>query len=419
MQKVKGTYDVLPQDSTQWLFLEHHIHNVMKKHHISYVRTPVFEYYDVFHRQTEASDMVTKETYDFEDRSGRKITLRPEGTAGVIRSIVENKLIAPNHVLKTYYLGANYRYERPQKGRYREFYQTGIEMIGDKDPILDAELIQIAYELISKLGIKQVVVKLNHLGDHESRFAFKDALKNYLEPFKDQLSEDSQSRLSSNPLRILDSKIPSDQALLKDAPRLDQFISDEDQKYFQDIIKMLNTQKIPYEIDTKLVRGLDYYAHVVFEIQTLIEGFGSQNALGGGGRYDNLVSELGGPDVSGIGFALGLERLLLACQLQGISFEDSNHIDVAVLHLDKHVKKEAYDIYKFLQINDINVDYDFSNKTFKTQLKNAIQSNLNYVIILGEEEVVNNTVQIKNLKAETQETVNKDDLLNYLNKLLG
>ena len=419
MQKVKGTYDVLPQDSTQWLFLEHHIHNVMKKHHISYVRTPVFEYYDVFHRQTEASDMVTKETYDFEDRSGRKITLRPEGTAGVIRSIVENKLIAPNHVLKTYYLGANYRYERPQKGRYREFYQTGIEMIGDKDPILDAELIQIAYELISKLGIKQVVVKLNHLGDHESRFAFKDALKNYLEPFKDQLSEDSKSRLSSNPLRILDSKIPSDQALLKDAPRLDQFISDEDQKYFQDIIKILNTQKIPYEIDTKLVRGLDYYAHVVFEIQTHIEGFGSQNALGGGGRYDNLVSELGGPDVSGIGFALGLERLLLACQLQGISFEDSNHIDVAVLHLDKHVKKEAYDIYKFLQINDINVDFDFSNKTFKTQLKNAIQSNLNYVIILGEEEVVNNTVQIKNLKAETQETVKKDDLLNYLNKQLG
>ena len=419
MQKVKGTYDVLPQDSTQWLFLEHHIHNVMKKHHISYVRTPVFEYYDVFHRQTEASDMVTKETYDFEDRSGRKITLRPEGTAGVIRSIVENKLIAPNHVLKTYYLGANYRYERPQKGRYREFYQTGIEMIGNKDPILDAELIQIAYELISKLGIKQVVVKLNHLGDHESRFAFKDALKNYLEPFKDQLSEDSQSRLSSNPLRILDSKIPSDQTLLKDAPRLDQFISDEDQKYFQDIIKILNTQKIPYEIDTKLVRGLDYYAHVVFEIQTHIEGFGSQNALGGGGRYDNLVSELGGPDVSGIGFALGLERLLLACQLQGISFEDSNHIDVAVLHLDKHVKKEAYDIYKFLQINDINVDFDFSNKTFKTQLKNAIQSNLNYVIILGEEEVANNTVQIKNLKAETQETVNKDDLLNYLNKLLG
>lgn len=419
MQKVKGTYDVLPQDSSQWLFLERHIHNVMKKHQISYVRTPVFEYYDVFHRQTEASDMVTKETYDFEDRSGRKITLRPEGTAGVIRSIVENKLIAPNHVLKTYYLGANYRYERPQKGRYREFYQTGVEMIGDKDAILDAELIQIAYELISQLGIKQIVVKLNHLGDHESRLAYKEALKNYLEPFKDQLSEDSQSRLSSNPLRILDSKIPSDQALLKDAPRLDQFISQEDKSYFEEIINILNTHKIPYEIDTKLVRGLDYYAHVVFEIQALIEGFGSQNALGGGGRYDNLVSELGGPNISGIGFALGLERLLLACELQGISIEDSNHIDVAVLHLDKHVKKEAYEIYKFLQKNNINVEFDFSNKTFKTQLKNAIQSNLSYVIIIGEEEVVNNTIQIKNLKAETQETVKKDDLLNYLSKQLG
>lgn len=416
MQKVKGTYDVLPQNSSQWLFLEHHIHNIMKKHHISYVRTPVFEYYDVFHRQTETSDMVTKETYDFEDRSGRKITLRPEGTAGVIRSIVENKLIAPNHVLKTYYLGANYRYERPQKGRYREFYQTGIEMISEKDAILDAELILISYELVSKLGIKHIVVKLNHLGDHESRRAYKEALKNYLEPFKDQLSEDSKSRLSTNPLRILDSKILSDQLLLKDAPRLDAFISDEDKAYFQDILKILNTYHIPYEVDTNLVRGLDYYAHVVFEIQTQVEGFGSQNALGGGGRYDNLISELGGPDVSGIGFALGLERLLLACELQGISFDETNKIDVAVLHLDKQVKKEAYHMYKFLQNHHIKADFDFSNKTFKTQLKNAVQNNIPYVIILGEEEVANHTVQIKNLVTQTQETVKQDDLLNYMNK---
>lgn len=418
MQKVKGTYDVLPQDSNKWLFLEHHIHQIMKKHHISYVRTPVFEYYDVFHRQTEASDMVTKETYDFDDRSGRKLTLRPEGTAGVIRSIVENKLIASNHVLKTYYLGANYRYERPQKGRFREFYQTGIEMIGEKDAVLDAELIQIAYELISKLGIHHIVVKLNHLGDQESRRAYKEALKNYLEPFKDQLSEDSKNRLTTNPLRILDSKIPSDQLLLKDAPCLDTFISDEDKEYFQNILNILDTYQIPYEVDTKLVRGLDYYAHVVFEIQTQIEGFGSQNALGGGGRYDNLVSELGGPDVSGIGFALGLERLLLACEIQGISFENMNKIDVSVIPLDKHVKKEAYNIYKFLQNHDISVDFDFSNKAFKTQLKNAIQRNIPYVIILGEEEVLNQTVQIKNLLTQSQDTVNKVDLLNYMNKQL-
>ena len=236
MQKVKGTYDVLPQHSSQWLFLEQHIHQIMKKHHISYVRTPVFEYYDVFHRQTEASDMVTKETYDFDDRGGRKITLRPEGTAGVIRSIVENKLITPNQILKTYYLGANYRYERPQKGRYREFYQTGIEMIGEKDAMLDAELIQIAYELISKLGIQHIVVKLNHLGDVNSREAYKEALKAFLEPLKDQLSDESKHRLTTNPLRILDSKIPSDQALLKDAPHFASYISDEDKVYFKEIL---------------------------------------------------------------------------------------------------------------------------------------------------------------------------------------
>lgn len=416
MQKVKGTYDVLPQHSNQWLFLEQHIHQIMKKHHISYVRTPVFEYYDVFHRQTEASDMVTKETYDFDDRGGRKITLRPEGTAGVIRSIVENKLITPNQILKTYYLGANYRYERPQKGRYREFYQTGIEMIGEKDAMLDAELIQIAYELISKLGIQHIVVKLNHLGDVNSREAYKEALKAFLEPLKDQLSDESKHRLTTNPLRILDSKIPSDQALLKDAPHFASYISDEDKVYFKEILEILTKYKIPFEVDEKLVRGLDYYSHVVFEVQTQIEGFGSQNALGGGGRYDNLVSELGGPDVSGIGFALGLERLLLACELQDISFDDVNNIEVSVLHLDKHVKKEAYEVYKFLLDHQIKADFDFSNKAFKTQLKNAIQSNIPYVIIIGEEEVSNKTVQIKNLNTQTQETIMQDEILNYMNK---
>ena len=416
MQKVKGTYDVLPQHSSQWLFLEQHIHQIMKKHHISFVRTPVFEYYDVFHRQTEASDMVTKETYDFDDRGGRKITLRPEGTAGVIRSIVENKLITPNQILKTYYLGANYRYERPQKGRYREFYQTGIEMIGEKDAMLDAELIQIAYELISKLGIQHIVVKLNHLGDVNSREAYKDALKAFLEPLKDQLSDESKNRLTTNPLRILDSKIPSDQALIKDAPHFASYISDEDKVYFKEILEILTKYKIPFEVDEKLVRGLDYYSHVVFEVQTQIEGFGSQNALGGGGRYDNLVSELGGPDVSGIGFALGLERLLLACELQDISFDDVNNIEVSVLHLDKHVKKEAYEVYKFLLDHQIKADFDFSNKAFKTQLKNAIQSNIPYVIIIGEEEVSNKTVQIKNLNTQIQETIMQDEILNYMNK---
>lgn len=416
MQKVKGTYDVLPTEATQWLFLEAHIHQVMEKHFISYVRTPVFEYYDVFHRQTETSDMVTKETYDFEDRSGRKLTLRPEGTAGVIRSIVENKLITPNHVLKTYYLGANYRYERPQKGRFREFYQTGVEMIGDKDAVLDADVIQIAYELIQTLGLKHVVVKLNHLGDHEARHHFKLALVEYLEPLKEKLSEESRVRLQTNPLRILDSKISSDQKLLEGAPSLDRFLSEADKSYFKTILEILKQYEIPYEIDSKLVRGLDYYAHVVFEIQTHIEGFGSQNALGDGGRYDQLVSDLGGPNISGIGFALGLERLLLAADLQGISFLKEAMYDAAVLHVDHHVKKEAYDIFKYLQKHHKKVTFDFSNKSFKSQLKNAIQLKIPYIIIIGDEEVSTQTVQIKDSRTQMQETVAHHDILQYIIK---
>jgi histidyl-tRNA synthetase len=416
MQKVKGTYDVLPSESYKWLFLEKHIHQVMKKHQIDYVRTPVFEYFDVFHRQSEVSDMVTKETYDFEDRSGRKITLRPEGTAGVIRSIIENKLITPNHVLKTYYLGANYRYERPQKGRFREFYQTGVEVIGDKHALLDAEVIQIAYEIVNTIGIKDVVVKINHLGDAETRLNFKNALKAFLEPLKDQLSEDSKMRLESNPLRILDSKVPSDQALLKGAPVLYDFLTESDQKYFTLVTDILKQYHIPYIVDEQLVRGLDYYTHVVFELQANIEGFGSQNALGGGGRYDDLVAELGGPHMSGIGFALGLERLLLAAELQGITFKNDTPQYVAVLHMDSECKIEAYHIYKRLLDDGIDASFDFSDKAFKTQLKHAISNEHTFAIIVGKDEINTNTVQIKHLLTQTQEVVSMDDILTYLKK---
>lgn len=416
MQKVKGTYDVLPNESHKWLFLEKHIHMMMKKHQVDYVRTPVFEYFDVFHRQTEASDMVTKETYDFEDRSGRKMTLRPEGTAGVIRSIVENKLITPNQILKTYYLGANYRYERPQKGRYREFYQTGVEFIGEKNALLDAEIIQIAYEIVHTLGIQEVVVKLNHLGNTDTRLKYQNALKSFLVPLKDQLSEDSKMRLESNPLRILDSKVPSDQAILKNAPVLKEFLTDTDQAYFKSVIKIIEQYHIPYEIDEKLVRGLDYYSHVVFEIQANIDGFGSQNALGGGGRYDDLVAELGGPNVSGIGFALGLERLIIAAELQGISFKEDELHQVAVLHMDHESKNQAYHIYKKLLNEGIHVTFDFSNKAFKTQLKHAILHQYAYAIIIGKDEIDTNTVQIKNLVTQTQEVVSMKDIMTYLNK---
>jgi histidyl-tRNA synthetase len=291
-----------------------------------------------------------------------------------------------------------------------------VEVIGDKHAVLDAEVIQIAYEIVSTLGIKDVVVKINHLGDAETRLNFKNALKAFLEPLKDQLSEDSKMRLESNPLRILDSKVPSDQALLKGAPVLYDFLTASDQKYFTLVTDILKQYHIPYIVDEKLVRGLDYYAHVVFELQANIDGFGSQNALGGGGRYDELVAELGGPPLSGIGFALGLERLLLAAELQGITFKDDAPQYVAVLHMDSESKIEAYHIYKRLLDDGIDVSFDFSNKAFKTQLKHAISNNHTFAIIVGKDEIDTNTVQIKHLLTQTQEVVSMDDILTYLKK---
>lgn len=416
--KVKGTYDILPGEINKWHFLERKIKEITKKYNYEEIRTPVFEYSDVFHRETELSDMVTKETYNFLDKGNRELTLRPEGTAGVIRSYVENKIYATNDLYKVYYISNMYRYERPQKGRYREFRQFGIEAIGSKNSLIDAEVIKLSSEFIESLGLKEVIVLINSIGDVESRERYQRALVNYLMPYIDELSDDSKRRINSNPLRILDSKDRNDQRIVKDAPKPIDYLSKESKTYLEEVLNYLKIFNVSYELDNKLVRGLDYYSEVVFEVKANIKNFGAQNILGGGGRYESLVSELGGPETSAIGIAFGMERLLLALEYENIELDNIDFLDSYIITFDKKYNNYAAKILNTLRENNYLADLDFNNRSFKAQLRRALSKNSKTLIIIGEDEVNNNQVTIKNTKTEKQETIDIKDLLNHLKEEL-
>jgi len=414
INKVKGTYDVLPNESHLWQALEHKIREILGLYNIKEMRTPVMEYSDVFHRHTELSDMVTKETYDFDDRGNRKLTLRPEGTAGIIRSYVENKLYTSQELEKVYYIGPNFRYERPQKGRYRQFYQFGVEAIGTIDPALDAELVILAYDFVKRLGLKGVRVRVNSLGDDSSRQTYREALEAYFLPHEAELCDDCKTRLKKNPLRILDCKIDQNNKAVKNAPTPQDYLNKESRDYFLQVLDHLDAAKISYEIAPKLVRGLDYYSHTVFEVEADIEGFGAQNVLGGGGRYEKLVSELGGPDLGGIGFAFGMERLLLALDAENVDFAKEKELDAFIIVFDEKLKTEATRILYELRTSNLIADMNFTQKSFKGQLKQALKMNAKYLIFLGDEEFNKGVVSIKDTKTEQQEEVLLSKVKKYL-----
>lgn len=418
VNKVKGTYDVLPNEIAKWEYLENKIKAVAKKYNYVEMRTPMMEYSQVFHRENEQSDMVTKETYNFLDKGNREVTLKPEGTAGIIRSYVENKLYATNDLLKVYYIGEMFRYERPQKGRYRQFMQFGVEAIGPKSPLLDAEVIALSYDFINGLNLNNVVVELNSIGDNESRLSYQKALVKYLTPFKAELSEDSKVRLDKNPLRILDSKSEGDQAILKNSPKPIDYLSKESLDYFDEVKKYLEIFQVKYVVNNSLVRGLDYYSETVFEVKANIKNFGAQNVLGGGGRYESLVKELGGPETSAIGIAFGMERLLLALEYEDVLNLKDKTLDAYIITFNDEDKLYAASVIWKLRSNDLAVDFDFTNKSFKAQLKRALANNSKTLIIIGENERLNNEVTIKNTKTEEQRTIKLDDLLLNIKKEL-
>lgn len=418
IQKPKGTYDVYGDKSKKILYLENLIKNLMETYNYNYVRTPLFESSELFHRGVgETTDIVTKETYDFIDRGNRNMTLRPEGTAGVVRSFIENKMYAEvTQPVKCWYYGPMYRYERPQSGRFREFYQFGCEVFGSDNALIDAEIISIPVNFYRLLGLKGIKVNINSLGDRQSRENYRNALIEYFKPHIDDLCEDCKCRFEKNPLRILDCKIDGSKEIMANAPKTIDFLNEESRKHFEDVKKYLDSLEIDYEVNTNLVRGLDYYTHTVFEVEASVEGFGSQNVLCGGGRYDNLVENIGGPSTKGVGFAMGMERLLTALEYENINLIDNDCIDVYVIPMDESVQDKVSSLVMSLRLNGFKVDMDYMKRNLKSSFKQADRLNAKYIIIVGEDEIKSNTLTLKNNKTKEEYKIKLDDLVEFLDK---
>lgn len=411
LQKPKGTQDILPADSAKWQYVENVARETFKKYNYGEIRTPMFEHYEVISRSVgDTTDIVTKEMYDFHDKGDRHITLRPEGTAPVVRSYVENKLFAPEvqKPVKVYYIGSMFRYERPQAGRLREFHQLGVECFGSKNPATDVETIAMAYQLFNTLGIKDVTLHLNSLGNTESRLAYRQALIDYLTPMRESLSKDSQRRLDENPLRVLDSKEKEDKVAVENAPSILDYLDEESQAHFDEVRTMLDSLNIPYVIDTNMVRGLDYYNHTIFEFITTIDK--SELTICAGGRYDSLVEYFGGPETAGFGFGLGLERLLLVLDKQGIELPVEENLDVYIAVLGSGANGKALELVQAIRYQGFKAERDYLGRKIKAQFKSADTFKAKTVITLGESEVESGQVNVKNNSTREEVTVSFEEL---------
>ena len=411
LQKPKGTQDILPGDSAKWQYVENVARETFKKYNYGEIRTPMFEHYEVISRSVgDTTDIVTKEMYDFHDKGDRHITLRPEGTAPVVRSYVENKLFAPEvqKPVKVYYIGSMFRYERPQAGRLREFHQLGVECFGSKNPATDVETIAMAYQLFNTLGIKDVTLHLNSLGNTDSRLAYRQALIDYLTPMRESLSKDSQRRLEENPLRVLDSKEKEDKVAVENAPSILDYLDEESQTHFDEVRAMLDSLNIPYVIDTNMVRGLDYYNHTIFEFITTIDK--SELTICAGGRYDSLVEYFGGPETAGFGFGLGLERLLLVLDKQGIKLPVEESLDVYIAVLGSGANGKALELVQSIRYQGFKAERDYLGRKIKAQFKSADTFKAKTVITLGESEVESGVVKVKNNATREEVTVSFEEL---------
>lgn len=420
LQKPKGTYDIYGDRALEQLYFKKLVEALMDKYNAKYFETPIFESSELFHRGVgETTDIVSKETYDFKDRGDRNLTLRPEGTAGIVRCFIENKLYAENLPLKAWYLGPMFRYERPQAGRYREFYQFGFEAFGSADPMMDAEVIGIACNLFKILGLKGVSVNINTLGDKESRENYRQALLDYFKPYLNDLCEDCQRRYEKNPLRILDCKVDGDKDIMKNAPKMTDYLNEDSKEHFEKVQEYLEAMGIDYKVNSNIVRGLDYYTHTVFEVVADIEGFGAQNVLAGGGRYDHLVENIGGPSVPGVGFAVGLERLFLALQAEKIDIREIVCPDVYIFSAGDEQKSYVLSVANDLRMSGFNVEIDYNSRNFKSNFKQADKMNVKYIIIIGEEEVNSKILTVKNNETKEEYKVKLDELIEFLDEKLG
>ena len=414
-RSIKGTYDVLPDVSNKWKSIESYIHKNLNRAGYNEIRTPIFENTELFKRSVGLdSDVVSKEMYSWIDQGGTDLTLKPEYTASVVRSYIQNNLGASLPVSKLYYIGDLFRRERPQKGRYRQFRQFGIEAIGSKYPEQDSEVISIAYNLITGLGINDITLKLNSIGSSETRKNYKLALLKFLKPKYDQLSETSRNRFDSNPLRILDTKNKSEIELLKKAPKITEYLSKEDDLHFTEVKTYLNDLSIPFTLDTNLVRGLDYYTRTTFEIAS--NTLGAQDAICGGGRYDKLVGSLGGKPSPAVGFAAGLERLLLA---MGDKNELANKEikKIYLIGLGDKARSTMMKILNNIRSSGYYVEFDSLRRSLKAQLRESNKLGASITIIIGEQEMEGQCAQIKDLTSGNQESVPFDSIISYIEDL--
>lgn len=416
IQIPRGTQDILPDQTPKWQKIESIIQNLCRVYRYKEIRTPIFEHTELFQRGVgDTTDIVQKEMYTFEDRGGRSLTLRPEGTASTVRSYVENKMYGlPDQPVKLSYFGPMFRYERQQAGRYRQFVQFGVEVIGSDDPAIDAEVIAFAMDIYQSVGLKDIKLVINSLGDKQTRESHRESLIQHFKPHIHEFCEDCKNRLEKNPLRILDCKVDRDHPLMKSAPSLTDYLTEESAKYFEEVKKYLNILGIPYEIDPNLVRGLDYYNHTTFEIMSTAEGFGAITTLCGGGRYNGLVKEIGGPEVPGIGFALSIERLLLALEAEKVELETEDSLDLYIATMGEKAKEKAVELLSSVRTKGISADMDYVGRKIKAQMKSADRLGAKFTIVLGDNELEENAVNVKNMATGNETKVELSNLVNYL-----
>lgn len=412
IRSIKGTQDILPAESLKWRVLEKKIHDTMELFNYGEIRTPAFEKTELFDRGVGLqTDIVTKEMYSWIDQGGESLTLKPELTAPVSRAYVQHSLGVQKPLTKLYYIDALFRRERPQKGRFRQFHQFGVEAFGSEHPEIDSEIISIAVTLFKELGLKDISLKLNSIGSENCRDKYKDELKKFLKPYLKDLSASSQKRFETNPLRILDTKSPSDIEIIKNAPTISNFWSNDDKVHFDDLCELLDTLNIKYEVDSNLVRGLDYYSRTTFEL--ISPSLGAQNAICGGGRYDKLVEMIGGKPTPGIGFAAGIERIMMTLK----NYTDKNSIDIYVVGIGPKVRQTVFALADELRQSNLSTECDMLRRSIKSQLRDANKIGAKYAIIIGDKEFENKLVEVKNLNNGEQKKVAIKSIVSHMTSL--
>ena len=419
IKNVKGTHDIFGGESNSYDYVESIMKSIAELYAYNGVRPPVLEYSQVFSRGVgESSDIVRKEMYTFPDKGGRDLTLRPEFTAGIMRLVVQNKLYATNELpLKLYYNGPVFRYERPQLGRYRQFNQFGVESIGNNSAMNDVEVIALAYTILCSLGLEDVTIKLNTLGDDESRNNYRKALKEFFANHIENMCEDCKSRYELNPLRILDCKVPEDQEIVKDAPSIGNYLTEASKLRFEDVQDALSALHIPYEIDESLVRGLDYYSETVFEFHYKSKTGQYYGAVGAGGHYGKLMMELGGPELPGVGFSFGIERIVSVLKDDGLLVDKNSELDCYIMPLGENERLFAEEVAVLLRNSGgYRVDMCFDKTKVGNMFKRASNKGAKFAVIVGEEEAKNDSVVLKNLATQEQETVKLENIIDKLDE---